>query len=709
MVGVEKKRILLVEDQAIIALSERLNLEKCGYQVMTVASGEEAVRILVMDNVVDLVLMDINLGKGMAGTKAAEVILMEHDLPIIFLSSHTETEIIAEMERITAYGYVIKNSGIIVLDAAIKMALKLFYAHLNIKSMNEKLEATLDALPDLLLEAGLDGRCYDAHFSRTESAKATVSGFIGSNIEEFLSLIAVEAIMSTIREANEKGFCLGMQYQEVAGDRNSWRELSVARKADTSLDPRFIILVRDISKRKHSEDALADSEVRYRRLFETAQDGILILDSETGKIMDVNPYLMDMLGYSKEEFLDKAIWDIGTFQNIIANQENFLELQKNEYIRYDNMPLETADGEKVEVEFVSNVYLVGDHSVIQCNIRNIAKRKHKEAQLNLSEIRYRRLFETSGDGILMVDAESGKILDVNPFLISMLGFTKGELLEKALWDIGSSGDVHANKERFKELQKKEYVRYEDLPLETAKGEIMQVEIISNLYWVGSQKVIRCNVRDVSERKKSERKINELLAEKELILKEVHHRIKNNMETISSLLALQAETVESAQAVAALDDAGSRVRSMMLLYEKLYQSSGFDAVSASDYLSSLADEILANFSSVVHVEVRKEIEDFSLSPKTLQPLGMIVNELLTNIMKYAFVGRPRGSILISASLRSGRVRVAIEDDGVGMPAELDYDRSSGFGLMLVHILTQQLGGTIRIDRGEGTKVILEFES
>jgi len=159
MVGVEKKRILLVEDQAIIALSERLNLEKCGYQVMTVASGEEAVRILVMDNVVDLVLMDINLGKGMAGTKAAEVILMEHDLPIIFLSSHTETEIIAEMERITAYGYVIKNSGIIVLDAAIKMALKLFYAHLNIKSMNEKLEATLDALPALLLEAGLDGYC----------------------------------------------------------------------------------------------------------------------------------------------------------------------------------------------------------------------------------------------------------------------------------------------------------------------------------------------------------------------------------------------------------------------------------------------------------------------------------------------------------------------------------------------------------------------
>src|SRR5208337_2584687 len=133
-------------------------------------------------------------------------------------------------------------------------------------------------------------------------------------------------------------------------------------------------------------------------------------------------------------------------------------------------------------------------------------------------------------------------------------------------------------------------RYEDMPLETAAGETVAVEFISNVYLVNGKKVIQCNIRNITDRKIAEALINTLLAEKDLILKEVHHRIKNNMYVISTLLSLQAETLDIPEAKEALKDAQSRVQSMMLLYNKLYQSAGFTSVSALEYIPSLIREI-----------------------------------------------------------------------------------------------------------------------
>jgi PAS domain S-box-containing protein len=136
-----------------------------------------------------------------------------------------------------------------------------------------------------------------------------------------------------------------------------------------------------IGDRDEATEALITSELRYRRLFETAQDGILILDAETGLIVDVNPFLVKMLGFSYEVFAGRKIWELGCFKDTVANQDNFAELRQKGYIRYDDMPLETADGRQIAVEFVSNIYLVNDHKVIQCNIRDITARKRAEAKL----------------------------------------------------------------------------------------------------------------------------------------------------------------------------------------------------------------------------------------------------------------------------------------------------------------------------------------
>ncbi len=142
----------------------------------------------------------------------------------------------------------------------------------------------------------------------------------------------------------------------------------------------ILLAIEDITERKQMEEALKVSEVRYRRLFETAQDGILILDADTEQISDVNPFLMEMLGYSHEDFVGKKLWEIGAFKDIEASKAAFLELQNKGYVRYEDLPLRTREGRPIDVGFVSNVYLVDHKKVIQCNIRNITERKRVEEE-----------------------------------------------------------------------------------------------------------------------------------------------------------------------------------------------------------------------------------------------------------------------------------------------------------------------------------------
>jgi len=158
-------------------------------------------------------------------------------------------------------------------------------------------------------------------------------------------------------------------------------------------------------------EVLRNSEVRYRRLFEASRDGILILDAETGVIVDANPFLGKMLGFSHEEFRGKKIWDLGFFKDIVANQSNFLELQQKKYVRYDNLPLKTEHGQRIEVEFVSNVYLVNHQKVIQCNIRDITERKQNEDMLMAERNLLHTLIDILPDYIFVKDVNSRLVLN----------------------------------------------------------------------------------------------------------------------------------------------------------------------------------------------------------------------------------------------------------------------------------------------------------
>ncbi|MDP3480506.1 MAG: PAS domain S-box protein [Desulfoprunum sp.] len=222
--------------------------------------------------------------------------------------------------------------------------------------------------------------------------------------------------------------------------------------ANIELKRRIALLEERLLEKERAGESLQDSEKRYRRLFQSAKDGILILDAETGKVVDANPFLLQLLGFSYDAICGQYIWELGVFKDIAASREAFKNLQDNEYIRYDDLPLETHDGRPIAVEFVSNVYLVDHSKVIQCNIRDITARKQADAER-------RQLIaavEQAGDSVVMTDPR-GIIQFVNPAFERTTGYTQeevvgqnprilksgkqDELFYRNLWDTISSGRI----------------------------------------------------------------------------------------------------------------------------------------------------------------------------------------------------------------------------------------------------------------------------
>jgi two-component system CheB/CheR fusion protein len=339
---------------------------------------------------------------------------------------------------------------------------------------------------------------------------------------------------------------------------------------------------------------------------------------------------------------------------------------------------------------------------------DITDRKLFNSMVQNSETRYRRLFESTKDGVLILDAVTGQIVDVNPFLIELIGFSFEELSGKELWEIGVFKNIAASKDAFLELQSKEYIRFEDMPLETKAGKQIDVEFISSLYLADNKKVIQCNIRDITDRKAAEATVQNLLHEKEVILKEGHHRVKNNMNTIYGLLSLQADDQDNIETKNILLDSAGRVRSMMVLYDKLYRSEVNSSLSLGEYLPTLIEEIVSIFPKKSSVKIETEIEDIVCTARVLSSLGIIINELITNSMKYAFSGRNDGCIKVTASKNGNRVLVAYKDNGSGIPESVTFENTNGFGMQLIGMLVVQISGTVEIIRDNGTGFVIEFD-
>jgi PAS domain S-box-containing protein len=272
-------------------------------------------------------------------------------------------------------------------------------------------------------------------------------------------------------------------------------------------------------------EELYASELCYRSLFESTKDGILILNADTGRIVDVNPYLINLLGYSKEEFVEKSIWEIGAFQDVYENKEKFLELQQEEYARYDDLPLVTSDGREIHVEFISSVYIVNNNKVVQCNIRDNTERKEAEVilentRIELAEIKeytdeINELTENVIDTVrepLLALSEDLRVIKASRSFYKFFKVTAEETIGKLIYELGNhQWDIPKLKELLEEIipEKNPFDNYEvEHNFATIGKRVMLLNARQVKRAFGKEKVILLAIEDITQRKGKEDSLKE---------------------------------------------------------------------------------------------------------------------------------------------------------------------------------------------------------
>jgi len=337
-------------------------------------------------------------------------------------------------------------------------------------------------------------------------------------------------------------------------------------------------------------------------------------------------------------------------------------------------------------------------NIVRQIIWNIERKQLEETLLSERD-NLVNIFNSMEDGVYIINQEYN-IEYLNPVLEKDFGNYKDQKCYEYFHDRKEvctwckSKEVFAGKTVRWEWYSKKNKKYYDLidtPIKNPDGTISKLEIF----------------RDITNYKQADKKIQNLLSEKEIMLKEVHHRIKNNMTVIKSLLSMQSKTLNIPEAITSFQDAISRIETMEILYDKLYRSNNYNDVDINEYFTQLINEIHKIFPNYKSVEIKKQIDSFNINIKIISPLGIILNELITNTMKYAFPGDKQGLITISITNNLNHIKFIYTDNGIGIP-KIDEKEYKGFGLKLVDILVRQLKGKYRIEKNNGTTFIIEFD-
>jgi PAS domain S-box-containing protein len=854
-----RKTILLVEDESLIALQEQMQLEAAGYHVIHSLTGEKAVEIVSEGpNSIDLILMDIDLGKGIDGTEAARRIHTITDIPVLFLSSHTEPEMVHKTEEVTNFGYVVKSSSFTVLDASIKMAFKLFSAireldtkNAEIEKMNKKLMTNEERFR-LAMEATTDG-IWDSEISKGvvyySPAYWGMLGFTEGEIEnpatEWKHLIHPEdrdMVINANKECREnKRSSFDIQFRMKTKEK-TWKWIRSRGRA-VSRDScgnatRLIGIHEDISVIKETELALRESERHFRNIFEHAPIGIAYTSVE-GKYIEANPEHARMLGYSSPEEL-KDITNLSSVGNTIylnpedrltiiaqaqqnpdkwhiseqklvkrnrdiiigrlvfrvtaespntivcfiediTEQKHAIEIIEENEKRLDDIITASSDwvwevdekarftyssGKGSELlgystdeitgkpsfslldseesdrmsaifaetvkqkELIKNVenWRVkknGERIFLQTNgvpifdnegnikgyrgvCKDITEFKNTKNALRANEERLACILNDSSELICEIDSQ-GKYIFVNNSYKTILGFEPADLIGKYPKDYIHPEDYGKAISRHNTIRSSKEQSIDEWRFIDSNGNYHLFECHASAFFAKDDSPMIVVVsHDISERRKYELEVKELLNEKDILIREAHHRVKNSMSTIKSLISIEQMGLVDSTARSAFEKTQNRLDAFISLYEQLTISHDSNTLSIRCFLDSLIDKITKSYLDFDTITIQKEIDNFEVSASHGQALGIIANELLTNILKYAFAKEAQKTLYISAKRINNRISFSVQDNGKGLPQSIDFDHSTGLGLILIRELVKQLNGEISIERGNGTKFLLEFD-
>ncbi len=440
---------------------------------------------------------------------------------------------------------------------------------------------------------------------------------------------------------------------------------------------------------------LAELE-RFRALLDRSGDLIFLVETETGRIADVNETALKLLGHSRDQIAEFTVSDFSDFdgQHCLLDEDQ------------PGRPMESvfyaASGRVIPVELTVSTKLAEGQRYCIIVARDITERKNMEAALRLTQY----VIDTSATSVFLV-RRNGSLAYVNEAGRAHLGVPLDKLNALKVWDFDPSIEqARWEQHGWSFIKQQGSVNVETVHLR-ADGTRVPVEVISHHVAFEGSEYLCTFVTDISERKEAEQRLRESLAEKEMLLKEVHHRVKNNLQIVSSLLHLQMRSAGGEESKAALQESAARVATMALVHEQIYRSQSLSRISLDDYLLQLVTRQVETFRGPRRILVDVDAPHFSVPLDVAIPLGLIVNEVVTNSLKHAFTGRDTGTITLRLATRESSALLTVADDGSGLPPDFSFEQAPNLGMQLIWSLSRQLSGKASLETRHGTIFSLDF--
>ncbi|MFZ5552936.1 MAG: PAS domain S-box protein [Bacteroidota bacterium] len=473
---------------------------------------------------------------------------------------------------------------------------------------------------------------------------------------------------------------------------------------------------RDITELKKAETLLKQSEEKYRDLFENATDIIQSVSIE-GDFIYVNNSWVNELGYSVEDAMKMNVFDIIVKEERDHCMKVFSELGRGKEQVEITTTFVSKKGKKIFVEGTTNLkYVDGKPHSTRSIFRNITETKAAERKAFENAARIRSIFESSSSLLMWTLNKELKVTSFNRnFYESVKKFFGIEM--KPGFDFKTSLGRFMEEEHYPATIKKYESAFFGIPQElegtinTLHFGTLWFESFLNPIVLENGRIeeISCISHEITGKKEAEAEIKQSLREKEVLLKEVHHRVKNNLQVISSILNLQSSYVKDEKILQILRESQNRIKSMSFIHESLYQNKTFSYINFSEYIVNLSKNLVHSYQLFGNqVDIAFQVSEVKLNIDQAIPCGLIVNELVSNALKYAFPGNKKGKIDIEVKEKGKKVTLKVEDNGVGLPAGFDYSNTETLGLQLVVTLVEQLDGKMKLESKKGTGYLITFE-